>query len=422
MKLTLPDIRFVQGVGKHAVAWLIALAPAQELDARVRRLPTTHGLRHFSNGISGLSKISGTEHEAIFAQILGCFHGIVPDDAVRAVTALFDFFHIAQFECQSDNTLDGLGEALSRFHSLKNPDNYNTKATERLHIDLAKYAFRSTNKRDFVEQMCSGLERRESVFWFATCLAWQNSRVFDACLSQFSSAHGPVVLAKEPDCRRVMLGALRISYGVQDLKADLFNSLIDWHRIKRHRGYQPHLSNDVQHALDRLADVRTWNHAKFYTPDLQTEAAPDTLSIAYASPTRRRFDPVLVNVQGDEWSQRCVRIGRLQAIFKVPMALEQPLFGHHLPSHLASVVWYTAIPSQPNRVNGMFHVELARSTNGAIQTGIVEVLNIRRACQLIPKFGRDKVDKPLHSGNIMDAYSSFYVDNRGHKDAYRSIY
>ncbi|KAH7106711.1 hypothetical protein BKA62DRAFT_684880 [Auriculariales sp. MPI-PUGE-AT-0066] len=117
-----------------------------------------------------------------------------------------------------------------------------------------------------------------------------------------------------------------------------------------------------------------------------------------------------------------IRIGRLRAIFKVTMALKQPLFGHHLPSHLAAVEWYTTIPSQPNRVNGMFYVELARSANGAIQTGIVEVLNIRRACQLIPKFGRDKVDKRLHSGNIMDAYGSFYVNNRADKYAYRSIY
>jgi hypothetical protein len=40
-------------------------------------------------------------------------------------------------------------------------DNYNTEYTERLHIDLAKDAYRSTNFKDTFPQMTLWLERKE---------------------------------------------------------------------------------------------------------------------------------------------------------------------------------------------------------------------------------------------------------------------
>lgn len=117
-----PDVlhQIVQGVGKHLVEWLLELAPKAELDARMQRLPLSHGLRHFKHGISDLSNISGPEHRAIYAQVLGCVHGLVPDDAVQAANALMDFLYIAQYECHSDTTLASLQQALTEFHELKN--------------------------------------------------------------------------------------------------------------------------------------------------------------------------------------------------------------------------------------------------------------------------------------------------------------
>ncbi|KZV98597.1 hypothetical protein EXIGLDRAFT_595119, partial [Exidia glandulosa HHB12029] len=195
--------QLVQGVGKHLVEWLLDIAPTRELDARIQRLPNAHGLRHFKDGISNLSNVTGGEHRAIFAQLIACLDGLVPSDAIRAASALFDFIYMAQYECHSTATLENLKSALTRFHSLKDvfskegvradfklpklhacqhyvhsitrfgtTDNYNTEATERLHIDLAKHAYRATNKREYVRQMCRWLERREAILWFRTYLAW----------------------------------------------------------------------------------------------------------------------------------------------------------------------------------------------------------------------------------------------------------
>ena len=52
-------------------------------------------------------------------------------------------------------------------------DNCNTEATERLHIDLAKDAYHTTNKKDYYEQMLLWLERHEKIWAFEVVLQWR---------------------------------------------------------------------------------------------------------------------------------------------------------------------------------------------------------------------------------------------------------
>lgn len=52
-------------------------------------------------------------------------------------------------------------------------DNYNTEATERLHIDLAKDAYRATNKKDFLDQMVLWLERLEKLTALELHIRWR---------------------------------------------------------------------------------------------------------------------------------------------------------------------------------------------------------------------------------------------------------
>ncbi|KAJ7933521.1 hypothetical protein B0H13DRAFT_1856028 [Mycena leptocephala] len=52
-------------------------------------------------------------------------------------------------------------------------DNYNTEYTERLHIDLAKDAYRSTNFKDEFPQMTLWLERKEKIFRHEKYIQWR---------------------------------------------------------------------------------------------------------------------------------------------------------------------------------------------------------------------------------------------------------
>jgi hypothetical protein len=62
-----PDVlhQLYQGVLKHLVAWVQAVMGAEELDRRIQALPPACGVRHFKNGISSLTQVSGTEHKHI---------------------------------------------------------------------------------------------------------------------------------------------------------------------------------------------------------------------------------------------------------------------------------------------------------------------------------------------------------------------
>lgn len=121
---------------------------------------------------------------------------------------------------------------------------------------------------------------------------------------------------------------------------------------------------------------------------------------------------------------RCagIRVAQLRTIFRVPEQYERALFGREPPDHLAYVEWFTAPPSQTNAVNGMFPVRREFQASGARSFGIVEVVDIRRACQLFPNFGSRSVDRSLTPKTIIDAYDDFYLNNRLDKDAYRSIH
>jgi len=159
-----------------------------------------------------LSRVSGKEHADMCKILLGLIvnartpHGTSAVRVVRAVRGILDFLYIAQFPSQSEETLDLLASSLSMFHenkdvfeelgirngfnipkihsmqhyaeSIRNygtTDNYNTEYTERLHIDLAKDAYKSTNFKDEFTQMTLWLERKEKVFRHGAFIAWQLS-------------------------------------------------------------------------------------------------------------------------------------------------------------------------------------------------------------------------------------------------------
>lgn len=110
-----------QGLIKHLLNWVTYLMGEDELDARIKRLPRSHGLRLFVDGISGLTMMSGNEHKAISHQLLGCLVNSpkVPAGAIRAARALLDFLFIAQYENHTTDSLKFLQDALDEFHKYK---------------------------------------------------------------------------------------------------------------------------------------------------------------------------------------------------------------------------------------------------------------------------------------------------------------
>ncbi|KAJ7170233.1 hypothetical protein C8R43DRAFT_1120670 [Mycena crocata] len=161
-------------------------------------------------GISNLSRVTGKEHDQISRFILALIidvqlpDNISPAPLLAAVRGILDFVHLAQYPMHTSETLTHLENALQRFHDNKSifvdlgvreefnlpklhncrhyvmyiklfgtTDNYNTEYTERLHIDLAKDAYRSTNYKDEFPQMTLWLERKEKVYRHEKYIQWR---------------------------------------------------------------------------------------------------------------------------------------------------------------------------------------------------------------------------------------------------------
>ena len=207
-----PDVlhQLLQGFIKHLKAWLLQCYSRAEIDARCRRMPLNHNIRHFANGISQLSRLTGGEHDQISRILLGLIIGLhLPDNRsparlLGAVRGALDFLFLAQYPSHTTETLDRLDNALTTFHENKDifidlgirahfripkfhnihhyrfyielygtTDNFNTEYTERLHIDLAKNAYRATNFKDIYPQMSKWLERHEKIIHHYNFIQWR---------------------------------------------------------------------------------------------------------------------------------------------------------------------------------------------------------------------------------------------------------
>ena len=164
----------------------------------------------FPKGITILSWVTGMEHKNICRILIGLIinlpllHGQASVRVVKAARTLLDFLYLAQFPSHTSDTLKRLDDSLARFHHNKSVfvdlglhrdfnilklhslihyqtsislfgtvDNYNTEQSKHLHIDFAKNAYRTTNRRDQYPQMTAWLERHKKVQEHSLVMNWQ---------------------------------------------------------------------------------------------------------------------------------------------------------------------------------------------------------------------------------------------------------
>src|SRR5271168_2199433 len=94
-----PDVlhQIYQGVFKHLTNWCRRIMDQGELDEHIRCLPSAYGVRHFKNGVTALSQLSGMERKHMAKILLGCLIGVLPQKAIIACCALLDFIYLAQY-------------------------------------------------------------------------------------------------------------------------------------------------------------------------------------------------------------------------------------------------------------------------------------------------------------------------------------
>jgi hypothetical protein len=186
------------------------------------------------------------------------------------VRGLLDFVHLAQYPMHTTETLAHLSNALQRFHNNKSifvalgvcdyfnlpklhscrhyimyikafgtTDNYNTEYTERLHIDLAKDAYRSTNFKDEFPQMTLWLEHKEKIYRHEKHIQWR----LDGCPSPPVMDQLPpgivyerqLKMTKHPTHRAVRLSRLITDYGAQFFRHALARFIVKFNNPSSQR-------------------------------------------------------------------------------------------------------------------------------------------------------------------------------------------
>ena len=319
-----PDIlhQLHQGVVKHPIGWLRAACGDSLIDKCVQQLPPNHSIRIFNKGITSLSRVSGTEHRQISSFLLGILidirlpDGASPNPLIRVTQAILDFLYLAQYPVHTSKTLDTLEHALDDFHSNKHifdilgirndfnipklhflihyphaiklfgtTDNYNTEATERLHIDFAKDAYQATNHKDEFVQMTKWLERHEKIMHHANYVMWRckfnalqvsksKSTITDASTSEsLPSPHWEIPdmacslipkMTRHPTHRNVPISEISSPdiYGAVNFEAALCQFVAQFRNPKLTRRQIEEASYDVHlpfYSLSVFHKIKFWN-------------------------------------------------------------------------------------------------------------------------------------------------------------------
>ncbi|KAJ6517025.1 hypothetical protein DFH09DRAFT_1251360 [Mycena vulgaris] len=457
-----------QGVIKHVIAWVTEAYGAVEIDARCRRMPPNHNARLFLKGITTLSRVSGTEHSQMCRILMGLIIDLqLPERQstsrlIRAVRAALDFLYLAQYPTQSSETLSLLHSALESFHDNKqifvdlgirndfnfpklhnlrhypltiklfgSMENYNTEYTERLHIDLAKDAYRATNRKDEYTQMTLWLERKEKILRHDKFIMWRIAGSPGPTETQ-SLWHTPAVIRRRhvqmplhPSAKGVSLTAIENNYGAIYFRDAFARYAVSFNRPHLTRRQIEALAGDFYTPFQTLSVFHT---VKFWNGDaLGRENALDILDTVHVKPGYQnkqgrqiggRFDTVLVNDDtGEHIGVSGYRVGRVRVVFTLPRKIVDLLFpGAHPPGHLAYVEWFSSFPRRPEPNHLMYKI----SRPAERVASIIPVSHIRRSIHLFPQFG-PVVPRTWTSQNVLDLATHFYVSPWSDRHAYITV-
>ncbi|KAG1861617.1 hypothetical protein F4604DRAFT_1882423 [Suillus subluteus] len=438
-----PDIlhQIYQGLVKHLCGWIQTLVSDAELDARFKCMPRVHSVCLFSHGISGLTQVSGPEHREICKQLLGCIVDApgAPAGVIRATHAL-DGFHANKdvfinlsahnsedFNFTKLHLLEHYADSIRRFGTT---DNYNTEATEWLHIDYTKDVYRATNKKEILQQMTRWLEQHESMAAFDLVLQWRCGEIPKPRAHWRRPLSPGVYLANNPSAHAVSFHILENRFGATYFKDALGEFIVNqlWPTSQCRRA-TCNLNADV---LRDLEAVDVWYHIKFAVPNLQVDTKSAALHTAHAEPKRlkssgtgelgARFDTVLINESGCESKETGIdgkRVAQLKVVFHIPDECITKMFLPRQIGHLAYVEWFLR-PQNKDSNSGMYPISQSYQ-NGVQDASVIEVDSIYQTCQLVPRFSR-RANHAWTSSNVINRCEHFLINNFIDHHTFQSIW
>lgn len=196
----------------HLMTWLCETLGCPEIDSRYRAQPPIDDVRHFADGISKLSQVSGCEHREVQKVLVPLLYtaDAAPGNhhVLLSTRHLIDYIYTAQFPEISESDITRMRDALISFHRHKDifiqngsrdpphfqipklhalphliddarrsgaPDNFSTETPESLHIENCKEPWRASNKHDVDDQILNYLTIKEKISLRVSYESWKLS-------------------------------------------------------------------------------------------------------------------------------------------------------------------------------------------------------------------------------------------------------
>lgn len=242
----------------HELKWCLQAASPDELDFRFAVLRPHTGMRHFREGISKASQVTGREHRDILRYIVAVIAGVQGINVafLTAIRSLVDFKYRGQAPKIDENVLSKMDDALKTFHDKKVailkakarrgkkgpikhwqipkleflqhvvpsiratgvPLQWSADVTERTHIPLIKIPASRSNNQNQEQQICRHLDRRDKVTQFDLVTAMSKAGVemhipspdLDEWVDD-SDEEGPILVNTTSELRRKIEPATRLN-------------------------------------------------------------------------------------------------------------------------------------------------------------------------------------------------------------------
>jgi hypothetical protein len=488
----------------HILKWTRSLVGDDELDARLRSLQTVVGYRHFKNGISHMKQWCGRDDRELQRVLLAVVAGAprFTPKVMQNVRAILDFLYLAQYESHSDETIEYLSQALSTFHATKDvyisagvrvgmhgnvihhfnipklaglhsfvshvkemgpASQYSTEISEYNHQPMAKHPYQASNRRNFFEQMCRYLDRRERIMYFDEFHTWLAAKshidTAELALQNYSPGFHSVMvpriitsedgkltlppgdldrlrlcLTRKPSISRKELVSVAHTYELPNLLRDVAQYLASF----------PSANGRAQGVSVNYVD--TWNKLRIFLPavhDNKKDGIAHSVEALPPSPGRSFGHCHCVLVHDTDEAQETGIAGKLSPVISCscsnvlnfPMttgyrvAQVRLLFRPYLddtshPAHnrpLAYVQWFSRPKPAAEKDICMYVVSREDRPGRSRRGDVIDMTSIARFVQLIPKFG-SVASNHLTTENTMELCRDFWINSFADKEIYQSVW
>ncbi|KAK0490115.1 hypothetical protein EDD18DRAFT_1311102 [Armillaria luteobubalina] len=404
-------------------------------------------------GISLVTQWTGNEYKNMEKVFLSIIAGAAPWEVTVCVHA--DIF--IDLDTRNDFNIPKIHSMLHYTEAICSQgttDGFNTEASERLHIDYAKIAYNTSNKKGYIRQMTQWLMRREATERFQRFLQWAindyaepegdkgdveddndddgqqediipmtfngtkpSGHLTSGCLSttvtdddtvddesrtpKLSSKYGECQysIAKSPAYTNVDIPSLETQFGATKFVYALEAFL--W----QHFGKVP-----LDFWTSEPATYSIYKCFRIFIPPTPEVSKSITMdSVCHKKETPAAFDAVLAwkelpeeGVDLHTLGPQGLHIAQVWAIFSLPDCFST------FPHPLAYIEWFTPLRKLDNHT-GMFKV--SRSTaNQQQKSSIIPITYISCSCHLTPYSGW-KMDPTWTSENVLDRSKTFFINS-----------